>query len=330
MSYDPNVLQRAAEQLEQRRKSHRTQIEQRRQQVYASQPRLAQIDRELRATMTGVYTAALRTGEDPGPALAQMRSRNLELQLERRAILGALGMGPEDLDDRPLCAECGDSGWKGAAMCSCLQELCTKEQIRALSDLLDLGSHTFDSFRPDYYSSVPDPTTGSSPRQTMEFVYDVCVNYAHKFGTFYFKNLFLSGAPGLGKTFLSACIARTVSEQGRSVVYTSAGDAFARFEEQKFARDPDARDETRRYLNCDLLILDDLGCELTTQFVQSALYTIINTRLTAGLHTVVSSNLSMDEIAQRYSPQIASRLSGEYQVLHFVGEDIRQLKKNSF
>ena len=330
MSYDPNVLQRASEQLEQRRRARRIQTEQRRQQVYTAQPRLAQIDRELRATMTGVFTAALRTGEDPGPALAQMRSRNLELQLERRAILGALGMGPEDLDDSPACAQCGDTGWKGAVMCSCLHQLCAKEQIRALSDLLDLGNHTFDSFRPDYYSSVPDPETGFSPRQTMEFVYDVCVNYAHKFDTFHFRNLFLSGAPGLGKTFLSACIARTVSEQGRSVVYTSAGEAFARFEEQKFARDPDARDETRRYLNCDLLILDDLGCELTTQFVQSALYTIINTRLTAGLHTVVSSNLSMDEIAQRYSPQIASRLSGEYHVLHFVGEDIRQLKKKDF
>ena len=330
MSYDPNVLQRAAEQLDQRRRAKIAQTEQRRQRVYASQPRLAQIDRELRATMTGVFTAALRTGEDPGPALAQMRSRNLELQLERRAILGAMGMGPEDLDDSPVCAECGDTGWKGTAMCSCLHQLCAQEQIRALSDLLDLGNHTFDSFRPDYYSPIPDPESGRSPRQAMEFVYDVCVNYAHKFDTFYFKNLFLSGAPGLGKTFLSACIARTVSEQGRSVVYTSAGDAFARFEEQKFTRDPDARDETRRYLNCDLLILDDLGCELTTQFVQSALYTIVNTRLTAGLHTVISSNLSMDEIAQRYSPQIASRLAGEYHVLHFVGQDIRQLKKKTF
>ena len=330
MSYDPNVLQRAAEQLEQRRRARRTQIEQRRQKVYASQPRLAQIDRELRATMTGVFTAALRTGADPGPALAQLRSDNLDLQLERRAILGAMGMGPEDLDDSPLCAECGDTGWKGATMCSCLQELYTKEQVRTLSDVLDLGSHTFDNFRLDYYSAMPDPQTGASPRQTMELVYEVCLNYAHKFGSFYFKNLFLSGAPGLGKTFLSACIARTVSEQGRSVVYTSAGDAFARFEEQKFARDPGARDETRRYLGCDLLILDDLGCELTTQFVQSALYTIVNTRLTAGLHTVISSNLSMDDIAQRYSPQTASRLSGEYHVLHFEGQDIRQLKKNAF
>ena len=132
MSYDPNVLQRATEQLDRRRQAKTAQTEQRRQRVYASQPRLAQIDRELRTTMTGVFTAALRTGEDPGPALAQMRSRNLELQLERRAILGAMGMGPEDLDDSPACAECGDTGWKGATMCPCLHQLCAREDFSFL------------------------------------------------------------------------------------------------------------------------------------------------------------------------------------------------------
>ncbi len=329
MSYDPNVLQRASEQLEARRRARTAQYEQRRRKLYASQPRLAQIDQELRATMAGVFTAALRKGEDPGPAVAQLRSQNLDLQLERRAILGALGMGPEDLEDTPLCPHCGDSGWKGTVMCACLQELYAKEQLRSLSDTLDLSHHTFDHFRLDYYSTLPDPQTGISPRQNMELVYEVCLNYAQKFGSFSFKNLFLSGAPGLGKTFLSACIARAVSEQGRSVVYTSAADAFAQFEDRKFTRDTDARDETRRYLTCDLLILDDLGCELTTQFVQSALYTLINTRLISGLHTVISSNLSMAEIAQRYSPQSASRLAGEYHELHFAGQDIRQLKKQN-
>ena len=142
------------------------------------------------------------------------------------------------------------------------------------------------------------------------------------------RNLFLYGNPGLGKTFLSACIARTVSEQGYSVVYDTAGSIFARFEDQKFARDMEARDETRRYLNCDLLIVDDLGCELTTPFVQSALYTLINTRLSANKHTIISSNLTMDEVARRYSPQIASRLEGEYQALHFFGQDIRLQKRN--
>mgnify|MGYP001060470985 FL=1 len=217
-------------------------------------------------------------------------------------------------------------------MCRCLKELCAQEQIKELSKLLDLGEQSFDTFRMDFYSQTTYPGRGNSPRGNMELVYDVCLNYATKFGRFALKNLFLSGAPGLGKTFLSACIARTVSENGFSVVYDTAGNIFAQFEARKFLRDSrdglDARDETRRYLNCDLLILDDLGSELTTQFTQSALYELVNTRLVGGRHTVISSNLSMEEVAQRYAPQIASRLDGMYHSLYFFGDDIRLLKKN--
>mgnify|MGYP000856913336 CR=1 FL=1 len=146
-------------------------------------------------------------------------------------------------------------------MCDCLKRLCAQEQIRELSKLLDLGEQSFDTFRLDYYSQAKWPGRGVSPRENMELVYEVCLNYAQKFGRFYFKNLFLSGAPGLGKTFLSACIARSVSEQGKSVVYDTAGSVFAQFENRKFLRDQEdlreARDETRRYLGCDLLILDE-------------------------------------------------------------------------
>ena len=194
-------------------------------------------------------------------------------------------------------------------MCACLKALCTEEQIRELSKLLDLGEQSFDSFSLDYYSPLPWPGESLSPRENMEFIFDVCSSYARKFGRFYFRNLFLTGAPGLGKTFLSACIARTVSESGFSVVYDTAVNIFTRFEEQKFARDRleagEAKDETRRYLGCDLLILDDLGSELSTPFVQSALYTLINTRLTADKRTVISPNLTMDQVRARYTPQIA-------------------------
>jgi DNA replication protein DnaC len=145
------------------------------------------------------------------------------------------------------------------------------------------------------------------------------------------KNLFLTGNPGLGKTFLSACMARVVSERGYSVVYDTAANIFSRFETRKFARDAEeirqAEADARRYLTCDLLILDDLGSEFTTPFIQAALYEVINTRLVEGKHTVISSNLDMNAIRQRYTPQVASRLEGEYQILPFVGQDIRLLKK---
>lgn len=332
MAYDPNVLRLASQRLEARRRAHEERQEQRRRQVYADTPELARIDRALRRTMAELASIALRRGENAAADVDALRARNLELQRQRAALLDRMGLSADELDDAPLCPDCGDTGWRGAEMCHCLRRLCAQEQIRALSSMLDLGAQSFDSFRMDYYGTQPWPGWDVSPRENMELVYEVCLNYAQKFGKFYFKNLFLSGAPGLGKTFLSACIARTVSEAGFSVVYDTAGSVFARFEEQKFARDSEdgraARDETYRYLNCDLLILDDLGCEMTTQFVQSALYTLVNTRLTAGKHTVISSNLSMEDVSRRYTPQIASRLGGEYHVLSFFGDDVRALKKH--
>ena len=141
-----------------------------------------------------------------------------------------------------------------------------------------------------------------------------------------YNPLLIYGDSGLGKTHLSAAIAREVSGKGYSVVYDTAGHVFERFEAQKFGRDEADRD-VERVLNCDLLILDDLGTEMITTFVQSALYQIINGRLLEKRSTIVSTNLMPEALAQRYSPQIASRIEGEYQLLPFVGEDIRTLKK---
>ena len=239
------------------------------------------------------------------------------------------GYPPDALDDIPACKKCNDAGWVGTQMCDCLKTLCTQEQVKELSKLLDLGEQSFDHFSLEWYSPLPWPGEGVSPRENMEFLYELCLNYAQKFGKFYFKNLFLTGDPGLGKTFLSAAVAREVSGEGFSVVYDTAVHIFDRFEARKFGREAgeEIDADVERVLDCDLLILDDLGSELTTPFVQSALYELVNSRLSTRRHTVISSNLTMEAAAKRYSPAIVSRLEGEYHVLHFFGEDIRLLKK---
>ena len=331
MAYDVNVLRRANARLEEDKKTRQAALEGRRRDVYAKAPRVAEIDRQLRRTIVEIVAASLKNGSDPAPAIGVLRDKNLSLQAERADLLLGLGLPADALDDKPACPKCGDSGWVGSRMCDCLKVLCTEEQIKELSKLLPLGEQSFDSFSLDWYSDAPWPGEGRSPRENMEFIYEVCLHYAQKFGSFYFDNLLFTGSTGLGKTFLSACIARTVSENGFSVVYDTAVSVFSRFEEQKFARDAEdgraARDETRRYLNCDLLILDDLGSELTTPFVQSALYTLVNTRLQTGRRTVISTNLTMEDLRRRYSVQVGSRLDGEYHVLRFYGEDIRLLRK---
>lgn len=195
--------------------------------------------------------------------------------------------------------------------------------------MLDLGSQSFDTFSLDWYSDRMEAGQKKSARAHMEErVYNSCAEYAHRFGR---KpgNLLLFGAPGLGKTHLSAAIAREVSGGGWSVVYDTAAHVFERFESQKFGREEgdEASSDVERILNCDLLILDDLGTEMTTAFVQSALYQIINTRLMEKKSTIINTNLTPEKLAQRYTPQIASRIEGEYELLPFVGEDIRKLKR---
>lgn len=332
MGYEASVLRRATRRLEETRARRGEAQDRRRGEIYHKIPRAAEIDRQLRGAILEIIRVSLRAGSDPVPAIGRAREKNLNLQAERAELLVEHGYPFNALDDSPACPNCGDSGWVGTKMCTCLKDLCTQEQIRELSKLLDLGGQSFDSFSLDYYNQKPWPGEYRAPRENMQDVYEVCVEYARKFGKFYFKNLFLTGAPGLGKTFLSACIARTVSENGFSVVYDTAINIFARFEDQKFSRDADdtreAKGETRRYLNCDLLILDDLGSEMTTPFIQSAIYTLVNARLSSGRRTVISSNLSMDAVRKRYSAQTASRLEGEYRVLPFYGEDIRLLRKN--
>ena len=296
--------------------------------VYASAPRVRELDLELRMTMAELVGVAL--GSDAHSQVEEIRLKNLDLQKARRNEIVNAGYKEDYLDADYMCPKCRDTGYIYTTMCDCLKEIYKKEQTLSLSNLFKLGNETFDNFDLTYYDDRPSPETGLSPRRSMEVVYETCVEYARKFGN-KSMNLFLIGAPGLGKTFLSASIARVVADNGYSVVYDMAASIFSKFEDAKFLRTDDIeaiRYEIKRYLECDLLIMDDLGTEMTTAFTVSVLYEIINTRLMTSRKTLVSSNLTQDELSRRYNEQIMSRLEGEYQVLTFYGDDIR--KKKSF
>ncbi len=331
MAYSDTILNRAELRLKQAQKAHQQAQARRRAEIYRALPRAAEIDRQLRQTAPRILALSLRQGLGQEEALAALRRENLALQDEEAALLDQAGFPHDALDETPYCPLCGDRGWQGPAMCQCLKELCRQEQIAELSSLLNLGDQSFETFRLDYYDRQTWPDFQRSPRENMEFILSTCRNYAENFDAVGQKNLFFNGPPGLGKTFLSACIARVVSEQGYSVVYDTAANIFSRFEARKFARfgeeSRQAEADTRRYLTCDLLILDDLGSEFTSSFVQAALYELVNTRLVEAKHTVISSNLNLEAIRQRYSPQVASRLQGEYLLMAFFGKDIRLLKK---
>ena len=143
----------------------------------------------------------------------------------------------------------------------------------------------------------------------------------------------MQGGTGLGKTYLSACIARVVAARGYSVAYETAAACLNAFEAAKFRpfteMGEQAQTRVEQYTSCDLMILDDLGTEMVSPYSVSALYTLINTRLTAGRATIISTNLPDQELARIYTPQILSRLQGEYQTLQFVGTDIRRQRKEA-
>jgi DNA replication protein DnaC len=316
----------------QKRKSRREAAQiRRREQIRAAIPELQELERQMRANTPRLLSDALRHGGDLTEALVDARFANRELEERRLTLLTEHGFSGEDMAPSYDCPLCGDTGWQGAEMCHCLTELCKRVQIEELSLLLDLGNQSFDNFRPDYYSEEIYPGQPISPRRNIEDIRQLCRQYAEGFGSFPTRNLFFYGPPGVGKTFLSACVAREVSNRGFSVAYESAQAVFAAFEQQKFSREADNAEETRRltqkHLHCDLLILDDLGTEMTTRFVHTALYQLINSRLVSEKRTIISSNASPDELRSRYSPQIVSRLEGEYETLPFFGEDIRLLKK---
>ena len=212
-------------------------------------------------------------------------------------------------------------------MCRCLREYYKRAQLSELSKMLDLGSQSFETFSFDWYSDERGERK-RSPRENMERVFDICQDYARHF-SLAADNLLLTGQSGLGKTFLSASIARVVSDRGFSVVYDTAEHIFSQMEEEKFRPDDSsaACENVQRYQNCDLLIVDDLGTEMVTSFVQSALYQLVNGRLLAGKKTVINTNLAPRQLGERYSPQVQSRLEGEYRVLPFFGEDIRKLRR---
>ena len=155
MGYEAAVLRRAAMRLAQRRRQREEEQERRRREICAQLPRVAEIDRELKGTIYQIIAASLREGRDPAHSIKVIRDRNLDLQAEKARLLTEHGWPADALDDKPACPRCGDTGWVGASMCSCLRQLCAQEQIAELSKLLDLGEQSFDTFSLDFYSPLP-------------------------------------------------------------------------------------------------------------------------------------------------------------------------------
>ena len=239
MAYSAEVVKRARARLAEAKEERESENRQHLAQAYARVPRIREIDYLLRRTMAQAAQAAFLQGSDGRELMEQVRLQNLELQQER-AILAMENFEAGYLDDSPICDNCGGSGYIGSTMCECLRELCRQEQKKEVS-ILSGSRDTFSQFNLDYYPDRIDPKYGASPRAIMERNFKICRTYAATFAPSA-GNLLFVGGTGLGKTFLSACIARMVADRGYSVVYETAGHLCSKLEAAKFS----PREENKR------------------------------------------------------------------------------------
>ena len=322
--YSSDLYQKALNRLDRRREEDELRTASTLAEVSARVPRLEEIQNQLRQVGFSISKAFF--AKDAKAEIDKLQAESLRLQGEKERLLVAAGYAPDALAHHYQCPTCKDTGYVGDRMCTCQRELLKDLQREAIRRLAPLDSCTFDSFDTNYYPETAEDN-GISPRAKADKIAEACHRYAQRVSLREPANLMLMGQTGLGKTHLSLAIANVAIGRGLSVEYGTAYNILSDLQNENFGRTGNLQYTEERVLHTDLLILDDLGTEMVTTFVQSALYQIINGRLLEKKSTIVSTNLMPEAIAQRYSGQIASRIEGEYQLLPFVGEDIRVLKK---
>ena len=298
----------------------RRELEQRRQDAFRKVPRLAEIDREVASLSAQRARYLLQNGTG---SVADLKKEVAVLADERLALLRGNGFPDDYLEPRYICPHCQDTGYVGSRKCSCFKKaeielLYTQSNIREI-----LEKENFEHFSFDWYSdTIKNEATGLSARETARRAYDAAWNFVRDFDA-RFQNLFLYGSTGVGKTFLSHCIAHELLKTAHCVLYFSAYDLFDRLAHTAFSRKSENDADEDFIYDCDLLIIDDLGTELTNSFVSSELFFCINERLTRRKSTVISTNLKLEDFSATYSERTFSRIASNFQMLKLIGKDIR-------
>lgn len=324
MAYRTDIIEQAKSVLKRREQKAQYDLEDRQAIAFEKCPELLEIKRKM--ALAGISVAKIMLeGGDVQAQMERISNENLSLQAKRRELLKQNGFPEDYLKPQYFCPECEDTGFIDGRMCECHKKLLAEISFEKISEISAIKSSRFDNFRLDFYPEAPDAKTGISPRRRMKEILDYCKCYADDFGR-NSDSIFMYGATGLGKTHLSLAIAAKAIEKGYDVAYYSAPNLLAQLEREKFGRSTETTDLYDTILNCDLLIIDDLGSEFSTQFTVSEIYNIINTRITYRRPVIISTNLSSQELETKYSERITSRIIGCYTCLRFFGKDVRQLK----
>lgn len=322
-SYSDKVYDLALKELSERRLKAEALFERRKNELYRISPEIRDLNEKLAATGLEFFSIMTDKLGNKNERIEQLKQKNLKIQEDLAVLLKAFKNDETYLDIPYTCKKCEDTGYYGGHRCECFEQLLKSCAAKELTDNSGIELHDFSEFRFDLYPNVNE--NGSSPYDKMRRVFEYCKEYAEDFDLSKPSLLFV-GMTGLGKTFMSSCIAKKVAENGRSVIFGSVSSFLRRIEDEHFGkREGDTIDLLTK---CDLLILDDLGAEFKTQFTESALYEIINSRINMKKPMIVSMNMSSSEINSSYNERIVSRLTGCFVPVRFIGKDIRPALRN--
>lgn len=323
MSYKRSVYVKAKEIMSQRKAKAEREAEQRHAAAVAACPEILEIEREM-ASHGADVVKAVGMGANLDEYILSLAKANLKAQAKRKELLIQAGFPENYLEPEYECDICKDTGFNKEFYCQCYRKLIRDVAREEMGAKSPLKTCTFSSFRLDRYPDVTDSVIGINQREHMKNTYEYCKDYADNF-TPEAQGLFMYGKTGLGKTHLSLAIANTVIDKGYDVYYGSVQSIMDKLEAEHFGRLPREDSIKEDILTCDLLIIDDLGTEFSTQFTNAELYNILNSRILSSLPTIISTNLEVKEINERYGQRVASRIIGSSAAVYFCGKDIRQL-----
>lgn len=311
---------------------HRIQLEKkheldaRTKEIYEKIPAVREMNEEI-ASAAVRSAKQLLAGEEG--AVRRLRQTIADLKEERQVLMAAYGYPADYLEMKYACPDCRDTGYQDGHKCHCFRQR-EIDLLYAQSNIRDiLNRENFSTFSYEYFDDTRvDERSQKTARQYMEQVVSFCQQYVRQFGEKK-DNILFTGKTGLGKTFLSNCIAKELLERCYSVVYLPAVEMFEIFSRERFSSDStdEERDRSRYLMECDLLIIDDLGTELVNTFTTSQLFYVINERLNRKKGTVISTNLPVNEMRDEFTDRVMSRIISQYRVIPLYGEDIRIRKK---
>lgn len=315
MSYSQEVYARATEMLERRKEKATMEAQFRFDEISAKIPELESIQQKLSNIGLSISKVFLFS-DDKKADMEKLMEESLKLQEEKKKLLVKYGYDENALNITYYCPDCKDTGFIGSRRCKCHKELLKNIERENLSKIAPLDDCTFDAFKTEYY---PDTERAERIRAN-------CLKYATNFTT-NSKSIIFYGGTGLGKTHLSLAIANVAINRGYSVVYGTAQNILNDLQNENFGRTDNIRYYERAVLNCDLLIIDDLGTEFKSAYTVAELYNIINSRILAKLPTIISTNSTPQELEEKYDQRVTSRIIGEYAPLVLQGNDIRYIKR---